>query len=388
MLYHVNKSTGEAGKCKAEKGKCPFGGADEHFTSPEAARSFYESNQHSFGPPLTETWTQDELRKVMTKMPGVRGLTLEAVRKNLKNSYEDSLAMGELDNAKLIKSYGDIHASAREDNFSVIYEHDRKGNTEAIIYYYDYGYLGEQPLSNVKNLVLAEDNYDDDSVEYSYRVKLDPKDAQVVQAMERVKSLAKSYEYLNNPLYPKWMVLPQYHRHGSDYFHSMSYGKLRQLKQKREALERKIERAQKASPTVDRYAQKLKALREEEKAAKGIDELVKQKPLPKRLLQAINAEQQAIQDDIKKTERLKRSAETKASSSNIESIQSKLDALADEEADLMVELRKDMEEHVRVKLAKHHPARDGRKATAQAKAWIKSHPELLDYEIQQQLSNL
>jgi len=48
LLYHVNNS-GEAGACKAAKGKCPFGSADEHFTSAEAARVAYESSQETFG---------------------------------------------------------------------------------------------------------------------------------------------------------------------------------------------------------------------------------------------------------------------------------------------------------------------------------------------------
>lgn len=42
MFYHVNKETGETGKCSAVKGKCPFGGSDEHFTSEDAARYYYE----------------------------------------------------------------------------------------------------------------------------------------------------------------------------------------------------------------------------------------------------------------------------------------------------------------------------------------------------------
>lgn len=35
--FHIN-SNGEPGKCSATQGKCPFGGAEDHFTSIEAAR--------------------------------------------------------------------------------------------------------------------------------------------------------------------------------------------------------------------------------------------------------------------------------------------------------------------------------------------------------------
>ncbi len=44
MKFHVN-AKGEAGKCSATKGGCPFGGEAEHFTSPEAARTAYEQKQ-------------------------------------------------------------------------------------------------------------------------------------------------------------------------------------------------------------------------------------------------------------------------------------------------------------------------------------------------------
>jgi hypothetical protein len=46
-LFHVNPATGEAGACSAQKGKCPFGSTDDHFTSAEAARSSYENSMAS-----------------------------------------------------------------------------------------------------------------------------------------------------------------------------------------------------------------------------------------------------------------------------------------------------------------------------------------------------
>ncbi len=39
--FHLN-AKGEAGKCRAAKGKCPFGSADEHYDTPEEARSAFE----------------------------------------------------------------------------------------------------------------------------------------------------------------------------------------------------------------------------------------------------------------------------------------------------------------------------------------------------------
>lgn len=45
--YHVNPTTGKPGKCRAQAGKCPFGGADKHFDSPEAATQDYEKKNES-----------------------------------------------------------------------------------------------------------------------------------------------------------------------------------------------------------------------------------------------------------------------------------------------------------------------------------------------------
>lgn len=43
MKFHINEA-GEPGLCSAKK-RCPFGGEDEHYTSPEAARKAYELQQ-------------------------------------------------------------------------------------------------------------------------------------------------------------------------------------------------------------------------------------------------------------------------------------------------------------------------------------------------------
>ena len=44
--YHLNWK-GEPGKCSAKEGNCPFGGADDHFDSPETARQAFEAQNGS-----------------------------------------------------------------------------------------------------------------------------------------------------------------------------------------------------------------------------------------------------------------------------------------------------------------------------------------------------
>lgn len=41
--YHINHK-GEAGRCSAEKGKCPFGGENEHYDTAQTARVAFEAN--------------------------------------------------------------------------------------------------------------------------------------------------------------------------------------------------------------------------------------------------------------------------------------------------------------------------------------------------------
>lgn len=51
-IFHVNPETGEAGVCTAEKGSCPFGTAEQHFTSHAAATQAGEellASQHGDG---------------------------------------------------------------------------------------------------------------------------------------------------------------------------------------------------------------------------------------------------------------------------------------------------------------------------------------------------
>ena len=44
-MFHVNPTTGNVSKCSAKAGKCPFGNADDHFTTSDAARNSYEESQ-------------------------------------------------------------------------------------------------------------------------------------------------------------------------------------------------------------------------------------------------------------------------------------------------------------------------------------------------------
>jgi hypothetical protein len=42
--FHINQADGTVGACRAEKGNCPFGGEDDHYTSMVAAAKAYEDS--------------------------------------------------------------------------------------------------------------------------------------------------------------------------------------------------------------------------------------------------------------------------------------------------------------------------------------------------------
>jgi len=65
MAFHINPSTGEAGKCSATKGGCPFGSAEDHYSSPEAARNAFEETQAgSFEVSANETAALSKMKKL------------------------------------------------------------------------------------------------------------------------------------------------------------------------------------------------------------------------------------------------------------------------------------------------------------------------------------
>jgi hypothetical protein len=67
MAFHIN-SKGEAGKCKATQGGCPFGDSDQHYATAAEAQQAFEQSQETFSKPQVEQpftdlgpgWKDDE----------------------------------------------------------------------------------------------------------------------------------------------------------------------------------------------------------------------------------------------------------------------------------------------------------------------------------------
>lgn len=132
MSFHIN-SHGEAGKCKAQAGNCPFGGADEHYKSAEEARSAYETAQ--------ELQATQGLRKTEKLAPEVEA-SLERLEKLVNNparSYfgfpEDEMVRAniessirtERDNLKKLHPQGDLLYLS-----TVVHTEDREAGVQAV----------------------------------------------------------------------------------------------------------------------------------------------------------------------------------------------------------------------------------------------------------------
>lgn len=66
MTYHVNPKTGDAGQCGAKK-RCPFGGEEAHYSTPEDARKAYEAVQSAQAVPAAVKKDPE----VLNGLPGV-----------------------------------------------------------------------------------------------------------------------------------------------------------------------------------------------------------------------------------------------------------------------------------------------------------------------------
>jgi len=73
--YHVN-GAGDPGVCSAEKGNCPFGGADQHYTTKDGARKAFEKLVSETPPPVIDRrevrfqkyTSPEELQKVSRRL--------------------------------------------------------------------------------------------------------------------------------------------------------------------------------------------------------------------------------------------------------------------------------------------------------------------------------
>jgi hypothetical protein len=93
VKFHINPASGEAGKCSATKGPCPFGGEEEHFSSLEEATAESERRLESVHGDAT-------LKKNLLESPKValrKNSTVRNVLKKLPRDARKAITGGYLD---------------------------------------------------------------------------------------------------------------------------------------------------------------------------------------------------------------------------------------------------------------------------------------------------
>lgn len=93
--YHVNDK-GEAGRCGAYSGGCPFGGDSDHYTSPEEARAGFEEKMNHLTFTQISLPRNQEIRKAMVRDELTDEATLMVLADDPSSSVRRALA-GRLD---------------------------------------------------------------------------------------------------------------------------------------------------------------------------------------------------------------------------------------------------------------------------------------------------
>ncbi len=147
MLYHVNPKTGDAGECRSKKGKCPFGSADEHFTSKEAARAAFEKRMEN------EVQTEEERREyAMEFFAGLEALELSSdfatistidfaqVQKEVlaweRSATEKERAEFHLRKIELLQKLEDARIAEKklhQERAAVLWDMDSNGSMESLL---------------------------------------------------------------------------------------------------------------------------------------------------------------------------------------------------------------------------------------------------------------
>jgi hypothetical protein len=99
VKYHINPATGEAGKCSATKGPCPFGNEEEHFSSLAEAKLESEKRLESIHGDASLKKNEQETAKVALR----KNTTVRNVLKKLPREARQAITGGYLDLAPHIE---------------------------------------------------------------------------------------------------------------------------------------------------------------------------------------------------------------------------------------------------------------------------------------------
>lgn len=374
MPYHVNDK-GEAGRCGATKGHCPFGDADEHYSSLEAARFAFEANQDDQAHNTSSKIRDSELQISLAKAPGLHGDTLIEVRDNLSFDYKKAQEPMAFDIATVLEDYAGEIVLIDYSEYKLQLKEDASGKIVAIVFIQTINDEGD-PLENIRNLVdydaVESYSWGDNYRDHKYTIEIDTKDYARARASMLLKELEMAYENLNNPDLPPWMVLPPRGTEASP----IDPGALSKVRVTRNVLnkaQKAYDRALVTQGTIATYTDKLTALAKDKKDIEKVLEL----DLPPRAQKALTQEIESIDNTVRRNTRERAEALNKTNPNNLRRLQQDIAKAKTGTKAPERQLDEAIREHLQEALSVRYPSSDKSIAQAAARDWLNMHSELI-----------
>lgn len=131
-IYHITKA-GNPGICRAQHGKCPFGGDDSHYTSKEAAWEAIEKSNESAPKRLSKSKAprktpleraEDELNKANKELKAIEKIKRAKMKEF--TAAEKAIREGLLSGSPVDSKYHEIYKKAEIENKVLDDEHKKR----------------------------------------------------------------------------------------------------------------------------------------------------------------------------------------------------------------------------------------------------------------------
>lgn len=393
--YHLNDDN-VPGVCVAQK-SCRFGGADEHYTSKEAVQKASETalekkhgaitSEKKAAYPLVPFKATEYSRKV-----GKPVRTREQYYQAIVDEYERVKDVEALSPNEYFEKKGfnvDPGAEIFAEPYGsspvwkvVIDESDHpdsyEKNDEDWTHPFD-----ERAVKNPSVTPLAPRNFNTEYHEDyysgdSYRVKewvypIEQKDLEHLKDTDLKKNLQNSKEIIMNPELPNWYALDRNER----VYIAPPPSRVKAIDNLIQIQKDVLSKSgtTQASKRIAKRAQDIKKLETDRNYIKSY---ITDKT-PQVVKETLIYKLDETEKRLFKTQQLQAKDLKANSSEGIESVQKKIDTLKKEQDELRAKHEQDVYADKLKKLASHHPAENKRTRTAEAKKWVKAHPNATDF---------
>lgn len=384
MAYHINNK-GETGFCKAEK-QCPFGDAEQHYSSAEAARAAFEETNAAnvLVSNSIEFWDANELEASIATSPALHGVTLQEIRDNVKLDFEEALQTKTFDTRTFLMAYGMIPRDAEPEDYELTFGHN--GSSLYAVVSVVKTNSSNEPFENVANLISQnkEPTHDLNNSSASiqkYFIKLKPSDEAKGRALYNRAALKESYANLSNKEYPNWMVLPAKEPMGAG-IHPAALTVLRNAHIALQEVTKASSLAASNASVLQKYSQRITEL---DKKKAEVEKTIAEASSPESK-KALLAEIDSLNREAD-SQRYSLSSESDLLASKARKIRLDLTTEEYNYEKAQANLREAAETFAIKILANRHPSTKKARALSQAKEWVRNHPNLVNSILKNQRSS-